>query len=259
MTPIDRQSDRPVYKQIADELRGRIQQGEFGPGGQLPSENHLAAANEVTRRTVQNALKLLVTEGVVVARHGSGYFVAQQLPVRRLASDRFARRHRQAGKAAFTVEMEKAGKAYDVKTDVEMLRLGEGIAPDEIRQRLKCDPDELVLIRSRRYQAEGSPLQIATSYVPLEIAQGTAIAEADTGPGGIYARIEECGFQLTRIVEDIKVESATEEIRKLLHLHLGSSVLHLIRTAYAGDRAVEVCDTLMNPTAFELSYELPAR
>ena len=259
MTPIDRQSDRPIYKQIADDLRGRIASGEFEPGAQLPSENHLAETNEVTRRTVQNAFKMLVTEGVAVARHGAGYFVAQRLPVRRLASDRFARRHREQGKAAFTVDMEKTGRAYDVKTDVEMLRLEEGTAPSLIRERLQIPADEAVLVRARRYLVEGTPVQMATSYIPLDIAQGTPIAEPDTGPGGIYARIEERGLPLTRITEDIKVEPASEDTRKLLSLHLGSSVIRLTRTAYSDDRPVEVCDTLMNPAAFELSYELPVR
>lgn len=210
----------------------------------------------VNRRTVQHAFGLLIAEGLVYSEHGSGRFVQGRPPVRRLASDRFARRHRRAGQAAFTVDMESAGRVYDPKNDVEMLDLRVGTAPERIADRIGGGH---VLIRSRRYIVEGLPLQLATSYIPLDVAEGTAMMSADTGPGGIYARIEETGRRLTRIVEDVTVEVAVEGVQRLLRLPVGAAVIHLVRTAYSGDRAVEVCDTFMNATAFELSYELPAR
>lgn len=257
MTPLDRTSDRAIYRQIADDLRAEIAAGVYGPGDRLPSESDLVARHGVNRRTVQHAFALLIAEGLVYSEHGSGRFVQGRPPVRRLASDRFARRHRRAGKSAFTVEMEQAGRVYDPGNDVEMLDLRTGPPPEPVAARLGGDAK--VLVRSRRYVVEGLPLQVATSYVPLDIAEGTAIMDADTGPGGIYARIEETGRKLTRITEDLAVEVASEGIQRLLRLPVGAPVIHLVRTAFAGERAVEVCDTYLNATAFELSYELPAR
>jgi GntR family transcriptional regulator len=43
-----------------------------------------------------------------------------------------------------------------------------------------------------------------------------------------------------------------------LQLAPGSPVLHLVRTAVADDRPVEVCDTVMDASAFILHYSLPA-
>lgn len=259
MTPLDRSSDRAIYRQIADDLRADITGGVHGPGDRLPSESELVARYGVNRRTVQHAFALLIAEGLVYSEHGSGRFVQGRPPVRRLASDRFARRHRRAGKAAFTVEMEQAGRSYDPASDVEMLDLRTGLAPDAIVARLGLDAADRVLVRARRYVVEGLPLQIATSYVPLDLAEGTAIMSADTGPGGIYARLEDSGHRLTRITEDLAVEVAAESVQRLLRLPVGAPVIHLVRTAFAGERAVEVCDTYLNATAFELSYELPAR
>lgn len=258
MESIDRSLDRPVYKQVADILRDKINREIYAEGESLPSENALSKMYSINRRTVQNAYKELIAEGRVRVAHGAGYFVTTRPPVRRLAYDRFARRHRQEGKAAFSVEMERAGKSYDVKNDVEMLALESGSAPASISARLKVDESDAVLIRSRRYLVEGTPLQVATSYIPMDIADGTSIMEADTGPGGIYARIEDKGFKLSKFTEDIGVTPADDRTASLLSLASGSFVLHLVRTAFAGDRAVEVCDTYMLPTAFELSYELPA-
>jgi GntR family transcriptional regulator len=258
MEPVDRSLDRPVYKQIADILRARIDQAVYAEGESLPSENVLAKTYSVNRRTVQNAYKELIAEGKVRAAHGSGYFVTTRPPVRRLAFDRFARRHREEGKAAFTVEMAAAGKSYDVKNDVEMLALEIGTAPESIAARLQVGESDAVLIRSRRYLVEGTPLQVATSYVPMDVADGTPIMLADTGPGGIYARIEEKGFMLSRFTEDIRFVPADDRTASLLNLGTGSFVIHLVRTAFSGNRVVEVCDTHMLPAAFELSYELPA-
>ena len=45
----------------------------------------------VARMTIRNALQVLQGEGLTVAEHGRGVFVRSHPPVRRLASDRFAR------------------------------------------------------------------------------------------------------------------------------------------------------------------------
>ena len=98
---VDPASDRPVYKQIADHLREAIGRGRLLEGDQLPSEVQLMSHYGVARMTVRNALRLLQAGGLITAEHGRGVYVRARPPVRRLASDRFARRHRKEGKAAF--------------------------------------------------------------------------------------------------------------------------------------------------------------
>ncbi len=57
-----------------------------------------------------------------------------------------------------------------------------------------------MLVRRGRYLADGLPMELATSYVPWSLAKGTQMTEPNTGPGGIYARIEEAGHRLERFV-----------------------------------------------------------
>jgi GntR family transcriptional regulator len=83
-------------------------------------------------------------------------------------------------------------------------------------------------------------MSLADSYFPLDIASNTAITQENTGPGGVYARIEEQGLQLTRYEEQLKARMPTPEETRSLNLPSGTPVLDLIRVAYAGDRAVEV-------------------
>jgi len=252
---IDPTSDRAVYQQIADHLREAIRGGKYAAGDRLPSESELVSSYGVSRVTARRALAVLAGEGLTYSEHGRGVFVRARPPVRRLASDRFARRHRQQGKAAFVVEMENAGLKYEV----EPLMIGRGPATPEAAERLGLRDGDEVVIRRRRYLAEGHPLEIATSYIPLDIASGTAIEQWNTGPGGIYARIEEGGHRLVRFTEEIVVRPGANSELNALSLSVGSPVIRILRTAHARDRAVEVCETIMNPAAFELSYELPAR
>src|SRR5262245_490559 len=108
---LDPASDRPVFRQISDHLRDVIASGKLGEGDQLPSEAQLAEHYGITRTTAREALAVLEAEGLVIAEHGKGRYVRPRPQVRRLGSDRFARRHREAGKAAFVAEVEAAGSA----------------------------------------------------------------------------------------------------------------------------------------------------
>jgi DNA-binding GntR family transcriptional regulator len=93
---IDPASDRAVYKQIADHLREAIARSRLREGEQLPSEAQLMEHYGVARMTIRNALRVLQDEGLTTAEHGRGVYVRARPPVRRLASDRFAQRHRKA-------------------------------------------------------------------------------------------------------------------------------------------------------------------
>jgi len=253
---LDRSDDRAPYKQIADQLRAAIDSGELPPGDKLPSEATLMQHYEVARMTARQAIQELRSEGRIVAEQGRGVFVRPLAPVRRLASDRFARRHREAGQAAFLAEAEKAG----VRPTVDEIEVSREPAPQAVRERLKLDDGGEVVVRSRRYLAEGTPIETAVSYIPGELAEGTRIVEHDTGPGGIYARLEEAGHQLSRFVEEVSARMPTADERRRLRLAPGTPVLTVLRTAIDTDgRPVELCDTVKSAPAYVLEYDFPAR
>ncbi|MFE1781405.1 UTRA domain-containing protein, partial [Streptomyces sp. NPDC059506] len=103
------------------------------------------------------------------------------------------------------------------------------------------------------------PVEFAVSYLPLDIARGTPIAEPNPGPGGIYARLEELGHRLDHFDEEIRARMPSPDEVKTLRLAAGVPVIHLIRTAHdTAGRAVEVCDTVMAADAYVLAYRLPA-
>jgi GntR family transcriptional regulator len=248
-------SHRAVYRQIADHLRDAIMRGRLHEGEQLPSESQLMEHYGVARMTVRNALRILLDEGITTAEHGRGVYVRARPPVRRLASDRFAQRHRKEGKAAFLAESEQAAAT----PSVDRLHVYEDRPPSEVADRLRLPDDAVVVIRSRRYSLDGRPVETAVSYIPADLARSTPIADPNPGPGGIYARLEDSGHTLERFTEDVAARMPTPDEALALELPPGTPVFRLVRTAYDNDgRAVEVCDTIMAAHAYLLTYELPA-
>ncbi|MDQ3762180.1 MAG: GntR family transcriptional regulator [Actinomycetota bacterium] len=253
---LDKADDRPPYRQIAAALRAAIVAGQLVAGDRLPSESELVERYGVARMTARQAIQELRTEGLVVAEHGRGVFVRSAPVVRRLASERFARRHRERGKAAFSVEAEKTGYS----ASVDRIKVYEGPAPAGIAERLGLAPGETVVIRDRRYLANNEPIETAVSYIPVDLARRTAITEQNSGPGGIYARLEESGHTLDHFREEVGARMPTPDERRALQLSPGVPVITLVRTAYdTQGRAVEVCDTVKAAYAYVLEYDFPAR
>jgi GntR family transcriptional regulator len=253
---IDRADDKPPYRQIAGMLREAISSGQLATGERLPSEAALIDHFGVARMTVRQAVQELRSEGLVTSEHGRGVFVRHAPPIRRLASDRFARRHRAIGRAAFTVEAEKSGYTPQVD-NITVTRE----APNSVvAERLRLSEKDKVVVRSRRYLADGRPIETAISYIPTAFAQGTRIEQVDTGPGGIYARLEEAGHTLARFTEEVGARMPTPQERQSLQLGAGVPVLTVVRTAYdANDVAVEVCYTVKLASAYLLEYDFAAR
>lgn len=255
MPELDRHGGLPLYRQIADHLRDEILRGDLEPGERLPATRDLEERYGCAMGTIRQALGVLKSEGLVVARHGSGVYVRDDPPIHRLAHDRLSRAHRKAGRAAYLAEMEREGH----EPEVEILEVGRSQAPAEIRERLHLDEDADVLVRRRRYLADDRPVQTATSYLPWDLVGDTRIAEADTGPGGIYARLEEMGHTLAHFTEEVRARAPVGGEARVLQLEKGVPVLSIVRTAYdTRDEPVEVCDTLLRADRFVLSYRLPA-
>lgn len=73
---VDPNDPRPSYQQVADDLRRQVAAGgRYPPGTRLPSVRRLAHEYGLAPQTVQNALRVLRQEGLVVSQQGRAYFV----------------------------------------------------------------------------------------------------------------------------------------------------------------------------------------
>lgn len=74
---IDHEAATPVYRQLADILRSRIQAGEFAPGRPIPSETALMQQYGLARETCRKAVRVLRDEGLVIIVQGRGAYVTK--------------------------------------------------------------------------------------------------------------------------------------------------------------------------------------
>ncbi|MEV6785537.1 GntR family transcriptional regulator [Streptomyces sp. NPDC051098] len=251
-----RDSGKPRYLQIAEDLAQQIRTGVLAPGKKVPSESELMARYSVSQGTARKAVAELRPTGLIDTLHGKGSFVKSQPPVRRKSSDRFRRSHRRAGKAAYIAESEQAGKT----PGVTVLYIGPADAPEDIADRLNIAAGTKVLARRRLYFSNGTPTEEATSYLPWDIAEDIPELLAENpGPGGIYARLEDHGHMLKEFTETVRARLATKQEIGALSLSPGSPIIHLTRSAESeAGRVVEVCDTIMAADQFVLDYRIPA-
>jgi GntR family transcriptional regulator len=77
---IDESDPRPIYRQVADEIRRLIAGGALAEGDPLPSVRQVAVDLGVNLNTVAGAYRELQADGLVTIRHGSGAVVASRKP-----------------------------------------------------------------------------------------------------------------------------------------------------------------------------------
>jgi DNA-binding transcriptional MocR family regulator len=92
---LDRHSDTPLYRQIAEQIRELIRTGVLTAGCRLPTVRRLALDHGLTRLTVQSGYAELQTQGLVESYVGRGTFVAERaqtmsIPTARAALSRSA-------------------------------------------------------------------------------------------------------------------------------------------------------------------------
>ncbi|MGC5015108.1 winged helix-turn-helix domain-containing protein [Streptosporangium sp. DT93] len=78
---------RPGYLQIADDLRDQIRRGSLAPGDPLPSTTQLATAYDASLSVVKLAVGVLRNEGLVIGQQGKGVFVRDDAAPAPPASD----------------------------------------------------------------------------------------------------------------------------------------------------------------------------
>ncbi|MGW6985532.1 GntR family transcriptional regulator [Streptomyces sp. NPDC054932] len=244
---------QPKYRRIADALRTAIQAGEYGPGDRLPGENDLMATYEVARMTARQALGVLQNEGLAEARKGAGVFVRAFKPLRRRGIQRLAHEQWGSGRSIWSVDAE------DRELVVDGIDVREEEAEGRVCDALGVPAGTRVWVRSRRFVLDGRPVLFAVSYLPSDIVAGSAIAEADTGPGGTYARLAELGHEPVHFREEIRSRMPSADEAERLSLSMGTPVIQIVRTAFTeGGRAVEINEMTLDSASYVLEYDFDA-
>ncbi|GAA3800468.1 GntR family transcriptional regulator [Sphaerisporangium flaviroseum] len=242
-----------MYVRIADALRARILSGELTEGDRLPSSPEIAKVYGVARNTASDALGLLVTEGLAVARPGSGTYVRARPQRRRLVRNW----HRNAvGGSPFAQSMtdyaQRGSWDYESRTSR---------ASVDVRERLALptpqndEPD--VMFTKYVFRGDGEPVQLSSSWEPLALTRGTPIVLPEDGPHagrGVVERMRQIGVNITHAAEVVSARQVLAEEASALDIAPGAIVLTIERTYYADARPVETADIVIPVDRHQVVY-----
>jgi GntR family transcriptional regulator len=145
--PLDRSSFVPLYYQLQELLKERIESGGWNPGDRLPSESELARRYGVSRVVVRQALAILQDDGQILRVQGRGTFVAEP---------------KLDARAGGLARLLATPRPPDVTIDV--LEAGTPRVEPSIRSALGVDEHERVLRLTTGLSVRGVPLGISYSF-----------------------------------------------------------------------------------------------
>jgi GntR family transcriptional regulator len=242
---INRTDPRPPYWQIAQHLRTAIYQRELAPGARLPSERELMDRYGVSNATVRRAIRMLQSEGLLDAEVGRGVFVRRRRSLIHVSSAYLTEGR------SWRAELARQGQ--DGRQ--ELLQVDVVTPEPEIVERLGLAEDDPVVVRRRLMYVDDEPVQIADSYYPQRLAQGTPVEKRTPIPGG---SLQALNAQPHRVTEHITVRMPRPEESRMLQLAPGVPVIRMLRTVYdTTDIPVEVSETIFAGDRHELIYEFP--
>jgi GntR family transcriptional regulator len=161
-----------MYQQIADELRKQIEAGILQPGAQLPTEIELREKYDASRNTIRDAIKRLISQGLVETRPGQGTFVTKQIdpfvtvlstaPTAALGDARHGLGGGEA--AAYLSEVSQDHRAADISSPKIEIQT----PPPDVTLRLRLKTGEQAVSRHQERFIHGIPWSLQTSFYPLD-------------------------------------------------------------------------------------------
>ena len=214
---------RPRHEQISDLLREQIQQGDYQPNEQLPSESQLGEQFEVSRITVRRALQTLEHAGLIYRRQGLGSFVSETQVRQGLVR-----------LTDFVEDMQQAG----LEASSQVLHFDQEPAPVEVAKALAVEDGRVVARLDRLRLGNGEPIAFDQTWLPLFYAQ--LLEGHDLTSETIYHILKsEYDIPVLRGRFRIEAVNASAEVAELLNVPQRRALLLIERISFTtGDRRV---------------------
>lgn len=206
-----------LSESVADDLRRRLEAGEWEVGERLPTEHELAAHYEVSRATLRTALKALDGRGLTATIHGLGTFAtaatrAVSADLQRLESIsetivRMGRTPSSTFRAIFirdATEQERSllslpQGATVMATHREIMADGELVAysRDAIPTAVLADDFDLRSVDGSLFTLlEQHTVEVRSSLTSIHASNGSDIGWGDHADGALYVLLEQSHFDV---------------------------------------------------------------
>ncbi len=228
--------------------------GVLPPGAKVPSRHELARQYEVSDRVAVEAVRLLVAEGFVESRSGSGSYVRQRPERQRLTRSWYTQRR---GGSPFRADMAASGVPGSWESSTERVPMTPAIAA-----RLGAEAGDPAMRTTYTFLGDGKPVMLSASWEPAALTAGTAIMFPEEGPHaakGVVERMAVIGQQVTHAEETVAARPALAFEAERLHIRPGGIVLTIARVYRTEERAVETADIIIPVERYSLVYDVPVR
>lgn len=139
-----------------------------------------------------------------------------------------------------------------------VLFAGHATAPPEVAGSLRLADGQAVILRTRLIILDGLAVEIASSYWPLPVAEGTALASPGRVKGGTPTLLAQLGYAPHSVSESVRTRPATADEVETLAIPNGDDwVLTLHRTIKDNsDRPYEVFVSVAPGRIGQLNYSM---
>jgi GntR family transcriptional regulator len=238
---INRNGQTPIYEQIYQNLRSKIDNTEFSAGEAFPSERELAETFGVSRMTVRQALNSLKKDGLIYHERGIGAFVSKRkldVHTRNLVG--------------FTEEMQALG----LKPSSKLVLIKREIADEETANDLRIDIGEEVIHLQRLRLADDSPMAVEDAFLPAN--RYPNLDKFDLENVSLYEVLEqEYGVKMKEADEILEAVSLDKSMAKILSVKEHSPALLLHRVVFSeGNLAVESVKTYYRADRYRATFKL---
>lgn len=223
------------YREIADNLRKRIQNGEWGPGERLPRHADLAREYGVSRNAVARAISVLEDEGRLWAVPRRGTVV----------------RHVVDGKPAAGGYSFPAAQGDELWIHhIEPTVTEEPLTDARLAHMLNVEVGATICCRRRVTGPPGEPpFQISTTWIhPRGVADAPLVKDPyGTGPGAWIDRLEEAGHGPIEWLERRRARMPDQQEAALLQIPVSLPVWEIVRIGYSAKdgNALEVTQVII--------------
>ncbi|WP_162921736.1 GntR family transcriptional regulator [Listeria costaricensis] len=205
----------PKYELIANDLRRKILERAYEVNEQLPQEAALCKAYNASRITIRKAMDILVNEGLIYKRRGSGSFVKD------ITENQTAGQKRSL----------EVVEGNDITT--EIIDFAVITSPEVVTEKLKISSFDFVYDIRRVRKKAGVAVAVEQSYMPIQTVQGMRI---DVLGQSLYTYMEnELGLIPQSTHRLIRAVYAGKKVGKLLNVDEKHPVLEIEQTVYLND------------------------
>lgn len=237
---------KPLYQQIADDLRADIESGVLPPGMVLPSARELTDRYETSKSTAEKAIAALRAEGLVESHQGRDTRVRRRPPARRISSERYRvdAGPQDTPQTSFTADQGITWAEYRLDKVYEWIE-----ADARLSELFGVEVGTRVLERRFVFYAKGEPSQMSRPCLLASDVEGTPVADPDREPwpGGTIAQLRSLGIVVDDITESVASRMPTPEETATLRIGSGIPVFAITRRMLSRGRVVEVADPIVIP------------